>query len=121
MDAMTAAVRAVLVPMLSGFLLMACGAGAAETAPDERVALSDRDLAKVAPELRERLDADGVEAIPVKVFFHGRPSDALLSELLLTRVGSTVIGQLSAGDVRRVVARPDVARVELLEAGYDEG
>ena len=106
--------------------LAACGGGATQIrgdGADEATALTDDELRKLDGELRARLEEPGDGAIPVKVFFAGRPSDEVLSDLLLTRVGSMVIGQVTKGTLVRIARRSDVSRVTALEAGYagDEG
>lgn len=100
--------------------LSACGGGASQVReePADTAELTDAELRKLDGELRARLERPGDDAIPVKVFFAGRPSDAVLAELLLTRVGNAVIGQVTKDTLVQIARRADVSRVTALETGY---
>ncbi len=57
--------------------------------------------------------------VAIKVFFRDLPSDAELSELLLSRVGSQVVGNVQLAVLHQIAVRDDVDRIEsLTDVGY---
>lgn len=103
----------------------ACGASTASTtdrgtASLEAAAWSEGDLRKLDPELRAQVrGGDPGDRLAVKVYFHEMPSDRVLSELALARLGRQAIGQVGYALLRRIAARGDVERIEPLnDVGY---
>jgi len=110
----------VLVAALAG-----CGASAT-TASDDTTAAeatsgdwSERGLRRLDPSLRAAVRRGTSDRVAIKVFFREDPSDAELSELLLSRVGSQVVGHVQLATLRRIAHRDDVDRIEALrDTGY---
>lgn len=110
-------------------VLAACGASSSAPRADDTVApgeqsaeLSDAQLRKLDPRLVERLQRDGGGSLPVKVRFVRTPSDDDLANLLLTRVGGLVVGNVTPTKLKQLAAREDVEEISYFSgAGYDDG
>ena len=113
---------------LAALLFCACGAPAtsstAETTPAH--ASVDANTEWSAPLLR-RLDHDlrahvrrGTESrLAIKVYFRASPSEDDLAALLLSRVGSQVVGNVRLATLHRIATREDVDHIEsLTDVGY---
>lgn len=117
----------VLCTVLVSTASLGCGGAAepssASTTPTEgspSADLTDAQRGKLDPRLASRYE-EGREPFPVKVRFTSVPSDAVLAELLLTRVGATVVGQVDRAGLERILAREDVEEVSYVSgAGYDD-
>jgi hypothetical protein len=114
-----------LLPILAVLLaLFACGGAAGSGPPADDPApaaarsdgLSRAALAKMDDALRERLDEDTL--FPILVKFTSRPPRDELSSLLLVAYERDAIGQVDRPMLETIVARPDVAHVSLVNAGY---
>lgn len=109
--------------------IAACGASSGAPRSDDPVVhgeqnaeLTDAQLRKLDPRLLERLQRDGDDSLPVKVRFARTPSDADLADLLLTRVGGLVVGNVTPTKLKQLAAREDVEEISYFSgAGYDDG
>lgn len=109
--------------------VLACGGGVSEATPiphdsvsTERPddTLTDRERRKIDARLASHWDK-GQEPLPIKVRFEVTPSDSVLADLLLTRVGAVVVGQVTRDGLKRILAREDVEQVTYYSgAGYDD-
>lgn len=82
--------------------------------------LTDPERRKIDERLASRWD-EGHEPLPIKVRFATPPSEAALADLLLTRVGAVVVGQVDRATLKRILARDDVQQVSFYSgAGYDD-
>ena len=115
-----------LAAVLSAFSFACGGTSTATPASPSTVddstdaVLTDGERRKIDAPLAERWEK-GHEPLPVKVRFAGSvPSDSVLADLLLTRVGAVVVGQVTRDGLKRILARDDVERVTFYSgAGYD--
>jgi hypothetical protein len=103
----------------------ACGGGTPEAS--EPSAARDEAPRRWTAALLRKLDAalrakvrDGVDdRMAVKVHFQRIPEDEELANLLLSRVGGQVVGQVEPSVLRAIAARDDVDRIEhLSDVGY---
>jgi hypothetical protein len=103
-------------------VLVGCGATAGSEARslEEQVVWSPALLAKLDAPLRTRVEHPrSHERIPVHVFFRELPSDDVLAELLLNRIGEQAIGNVEPDTLYRIASRSDVDRIEELDdVGY---
>ena len=116
--------------LLAGFtvVLIACGASApppsatAHAATDSSVEAqpwSRSLLRRLDNDLRDHVRRGTTERLAIKVFFRDAPSEDELSELLLSRVGRQVIGNVRLATLQRIAARTDVDHIESMnDAGY---
>lgn len=112
--------------VVSSLLLGAAATGCGGASTTSTSTTGDA-TAELTPAQRDKLDSrlasrieEGAEPLPVRVRFTVVPSDAELADLLLTRVGGVVVGQVSRDALLRIVARDDVEQVEYVsDAGYE--
>lgn len=116
----------VLSSLLAASAATGCGGASSTTAgasdADRAQAargLTESEREKIDPRLATRYER-GDEPLPIRVRFAQTPSDDVLADLLLTRVGGVVVGQVSRNDLQRILARDDVEEVSYYSgAGYD--
>lgn len=112
---------------LAVLLGVACGAPSTSS-PSTTTAASRADedgewtaamLRLLDPALRAEVRRGSTERLAIKVYFTQSPSDAELSALLLSRVGSQVVGTVQLATLHEIAARDDVDRIEALtDVGY---
>jgi hypothetical protein len=106
----------------------ACGAASSSGSTADEVGQRDEggawtraQLERLDSDLRSRVaEAEG-ERFAIKVYFYDDlPSDEELGELLLSRVGEQVIGNVEVDTLRVIASRTDVERIEAInDVGYD--
>lgn len=103
----------------------ACGAGAgpvartSSSADEASTSWTAALLRKLDPPLRARVRGGDRDRLAVKVFFRDRPAEDDLADLLLSRVGNQVVGNVGTDTLQRIAAREDVDRIESLrDVGY---
>ncbi|MCB9598237.1 MAG: hypothetical protein H6719_36325 [Sandaracinaceae bacterium] len=119
--------RSILAAVLALPLLAACGASAPanpETAASVQTrsddgAWTDAHLRRLDPTLRAQVERGTTARLAIKVYFSDTPSDDELSELLLSRVGRQIVGQVQLAMLHRIADRDDVEHIEALnDVGY---
>jgi len=99
----------------------ACGSStppATDSTQRAGVELSDAELSKLDPQLRERLASSDRE-FPVRVKFARWPSSSDLAALLLVRYERVAIGRVDRVTLRAIAAREDVERISYVTGtGY---
>ena len=112
--------------VVAALALGACG-GAQANPADERAAAEERAevewtaalLRKLDTALRDHVREGDDERMAVKVHFRAIPDEEVLAELMLSRVGTQVVGQVRPDVLRQIAAREDVDRIErLADTGY---
>lgn len=122
--------RSIHATLLALPLLVACGASApatpatataaqAASADADDGAWTDTHLRRLDPTLRAQVQRGTTARLAIKVYFSDTPDDDELSELLLSRVGRQIVGQVQLATLHRIADRDDVDRIEALnDVGY---
>lgn len=77
------------------------------------------EMAKLDRPLRDKVRARDGERIPIRVEFETDPDDHALSEMLLVRTGTQIIGQVPIEVLKQIVRRNDVRTIQLVtNVGY---
>ena len=77
------------------------------------------EMAKLDRRLRDKVRARDGERIPIRVQFETDPDDQMLSEMLLVRTGTQIIGQVPIEVLKQIVRREDVRAIQLVtNVGY---
>lgn len=80
---------------------------------------SSASLRRLDPALRATVRRGDETRVAIKVFFRTNPNEDTLSELLLARAGTQVVGHVEMDTLRTIASRPDVDRIESLnDTGY---
>ncbi len=115
----------VILALTASVFLAACGAApaagpAAASSSDEQLQWTPAQLAKLDAALRARIAREAEDRIAIKVIFRELPSDDVLADLMLNRVGMLAIGNVGPDAIHRLAARADVDRIEeLSDVGYE--
>jgi len=111
--------------LLTALLLGGCTTHATTHAETANAAVSDsaewtdRMLRKLDSDLRLHVRRGDTARVAIKVYFRGNPSDEELATLLLSRVGSQVIGHVEPATLQSIASRNDVEHIEALrDTGY---
>ncbi|MCA9610103.1 MAG: hypothetical protein KC619_31115 [Myxococcales bacterium] len=117
--------RSILPLALVAGLAVGCGASAPSpstpaTAQSAHAGWTESALRRLDPALRAEVRRGGeARRIAIKVYFRASPSDAELSELLLSRVGNQVVGNVQLATLQEIATRDDVDHIEsLTDVGY---
>ena len=111
-----------------GFCVLALGASCASTSSTSSADVADArdveftraEMAKLDRPLRDKVRARDGERIPIRVEFLSNPPDEhALSEMLLVRTGTQIIGQVPIEVLKQIVRREDVRAIQLVtNVGY---
>lgn len=121
-EGMTVLIRAIALVLPLCFVGCATSSSSSnatdvEDARDVRFTRSE--MAKLDRPLRDRVRARDGERIPIRVEFESDPDEHVLSEMLLIRTGTQIIGQVPLEVLKQIVRREDVRTIRLVtNVGY---
>lgn len=113
-----------LLTLLMPLSLLGCAttqsSRSADVVDDARdVEFTRAELAKLDRPLRAKVRARDGERIPIRVEFESQPDEHALSEMLLVRTGTQIVGQVPLEVLKQIVRRDDVRAIRLVtNVGY---
>ena len=114
----------VIALLLTPLLGTACATSSSSTSVDEvadarDVRFTRDEMAKLDRPLRDKVRARDGERIPIRVEFATNPDERTLSEMLLVRTGTQIVGQVPLEVLKQIVRREDVRSIQLVtNVGY---
>ena len=115
-----------ILPLLLAlsFLVGGCATTSSNSSSDDvadarDVEFTRDEMAKLDRPLRDKVRARDGDRIPIRVEFASDPDEHVLSEMLLIRTGTQIIGQVPLEVLKQIVRRDDVRRIALVtNVGY---